>query len=154
MGPNKLDKLAAADGRLYMKLPDGTWHPLDISLETIDMDEDVSLFITDVRFCGPATIIFWGDGTKTVVKCMEGDEFNPELGMAMCLLKKLLDEENYKTFKKACKHFIEKDEARKKGKAKFEDDMMNWSNHQETEFEKKLRETVNSIFEGFKKGTE
>lgn len=24
----------------------------------------------------PATIVFWGDGTKTVVKCKEGTEFN------------------------------------------------------------------------------
>lgn len=45
--------------------------------------------IKDVRFNNPATIIFWKDGTKTVVKCQEGDTFNPELGFLAAVLKKL-----------------------------------------------------------------
>lgn len=38
----------------------------------------------------PATIVFWGDGTKTVVKCNKED-FNKESGLAQCFLKKCLD---------------------------------------------------------------
>ena len=34
--------------------------------------------ITNVIFNNPATIVFWSDGTKTVVKCDERDEFYPE----------------------------------------------------------------------------
>ena len=45
--------------------------------------------IKDVIYHNPATIIFWKDGTKTVVKCQEGDTYNPELGLAMCIIKKL-----------------------------------------------------------------
>ena len=145
------------DGILWAKLPNGLWYPTNLKATNVnDLTETRKgdLFIEDVRFCGPATIIFWGDGAKTVVKCTKGDEFNPELGMAMCLLKRMLSEEDYKTFKKACKHFIKKDEARKKGKAKFEDDMMNWSNHQETEFEKGIRKAINDVFNNFKKETE
>ena len=38
----------------------------------------------------PATILFWPDGTKTVVKCQDGDRFDPEKGVAMAMLKKYL----------------------------------------------------------------
>ena len=46
--------------------------------------------IKKVIFNYPATIILWGDGTKTVVKCGIGEVYDPEKGIAMCLLKKLL----------------------------------------------------------------
>ena len=45
--------------------------------------------IEDVKFNGPATIVFWVDGTKTVVKCQEGDTFDPEKGLTMAICKKL-----------------------------------------------------------------
>ena len=44
--------------------------------------------IKNVIFNDPATIIFWEDGTKTVVKCQDGDEFDPEKGLAMAIAKK------------------------------------------------------------------
>ena len=44
--------------------------------------------IKNVIFNDPATIVFWEDGTKTVVKCQEGDEFDPEKGLAMAIAKK------------------------------------------------------------------
>lgn len=44
--------------------------------------------IKQVIFNPPATIIFWFDGTKTVVKCQEGDIFDPEKGMTMAITKK------------------------------------------------------------------
>ena len=44
--------------------------------------------IKDVKFNPPATIIFWADNTKTVVKTQEGDDFDPEIGMAMAISKK------------------------------------------------------------------
>ena len=44
--------------------------------------------ITKVIFNDPATIVLWSDGTKTVVKCDERDEFDPEKGLAMAICKK------------------------------------------------------------------
>ena len=38
----------------------------------------------------PATIVFWKDGTKTVVKCGKNDKYDPEKGLVLCMVKKLL----------------------------------------------------------------
>ena len=46
--------------------------------------------IKDVIFNEPATIVIWSDGTKTVVKCQEGEGYDPEKGMAMAISKKAL----------------------------------------------------------------
>ena len=46
--------------------------------------------IKNVIFNPPATIVFWEDNTKTVVKCGEGDIFDPEKGLAMAISKKAL----------------------------------------------------------------
>lgn len=43
-----------------------------------------------VIFNDPATIVFWSDDTKTVVKCQPGDTYDPEKGLAMCFAKKAL----------------------------------------------------------------
>ena len=56
--------------------------------------------IKNVVFNNPATIIFWEDGTKTIVKAMETDTYDPEFGFAMCICKKALGEQYKKTFKK------------------------------------------------------
>ena len=44
--------------------------------------------IKNVIFNDPATIVFWEDGTKTFVKCQDGDEFDPEKGLAMAIVMK------------------------------------------------------------------
>lgn len=41
-----------------------------------------------VLFHDPATIVFWEDGTKTVVKCQPGDTFDPLTGFLMAFYKK------------------------------------------------------------------
>lgn len=58
--------------------------------------------ITKVLYNDPATIIFWNDGTKTIVKCGEHDEFDPEKGLAMAITKKVLGNKGnyYDEFKK------------------------------------------------------
>ena len=62
--------------------------------------------IKDVIFNDPATIIFWKDGTKTIVKA-EGEDFDPEKGLAMAISKKALgnQHEYYDVFKKWLKKF-------------------------------------------------
>lgn len=46
--------------------------------------------IKDVIFNPPATIVKWGDGTKTVVKCQGGEDFDPEKALAMAIAKKVM----------------------------------------------------------------
>lgn len=48
------------------------------------------LTVERVIFSPPATIVLWKDGTKTVVKCSEDDEFSREMGLALCYMKKAL----------------------------------------------------------------
>ena len=45
--------------------------------------------IKRVLFNNPATIVFWADGTKTIVKCMEGEKFERYAGFAAACMKKL-----------------------------------------------------------------
>lgn len=60
--------------------------------------------IDKVIFHAPATVIIFKDGTKSVVKCSEHDEYDPEKGFAMALLKHALGKKKYKTvFKKYVK---------------------------------------------------
>lgn len=44
--------------------------------------------IKNVIFNEPATIVFWEDGTKTVVKA-ENEDFDPEKGLVMAIAKKV-----------------------------------------------------------------
>lgn len=65
-------------------------------------DLSVTSDIKKVIFNGPATIILWDDGTKTVVKCKEGDPYSKEAGFALCLLKKLSGNDFHKVLRNAC----------------------------------------------------
>lgn len=57
--------------------------------------------IENVIFHNPATIVYWKDGTKTVVKANGEDVFDKEVGLAMAIAKKALGNEGnyYETFK-------------------------------------------------------
>lgn len=66
----------------------------------------ISSRIDHVKFSGPATIIFWKDGTKTIVKCTEEDELNCETGIAMATLKKVLGD-GYVPYKKKVKEIVD-----------------------------------------------
>lgn len=44
---------------------------------------------TNVIFNPPATIVFWEDGEKTVVKCGEGEVYDKEKGLAMAFCKRV-----------------------------------------------------------------
>lgn len=73
--------------------------------ERVDRRKNI-LAIKDVIFNDPATIIFWKDGTKTVVKA-EGEDFDPEKGLAMAISKKALGNQRgyYDVFKKWLKKY-------------------------------------------------
>lgn len=62
--------------------------------------------IENVIFNDPATIVFWKDGTKTVVKA-QGEPYDPEKGLAMAISRKALGNKRdyYNVFKKWLKKF-------------------------------------------------
>lgn len=69
--------------------------------------------IKKVIFNDPATIVIWADGEKTVVKCQNGEPYDPEKGLAMAITKRALGNRgNYfdeikkwtKEYKKPKKH--------------------------------------------------
>jgi len=68
--------------------------------------EKRTLKIVNVIFNDPATIVFWDDGTKTVVQTREDDTFDHEKGLAMAISKKMLGNkyEYYNVFK----HWLKK----------------------------------------------
>ena len=45
--------------------------------------------IKRIVYHDPATIVFWQDGTKTVVKCMDGEPFEKYAGFCAALAKKV-----------------------------------------------------------------
>lgn len=50
------------------------------------------IFVPKVKriiFHNPATIVFWEDGTKTVVKCMKDQEYSKYYGFLAALGKKI-----------------------------------------------------------------
>jgi hypothetical protein len=46
--------------------------------------------IKRVYFNNPVTVVIWEDGTKTIVRCQEGDVYSKETGLALCIAKKAL----------------------------------------------------------------
>lgn len=60
-------------------------YALNIKKETTMTLNNIS-FVKNVKFNGPATIIFWSDETKTVVKCKD-ENYDAEKGLAMALAK-------------------------------------------------------------------
>ena len=65
------------------------------------------LNIKKVVFNPPATIVIFNDGTKSVVKCGEGEKFDPEVGFAMVMMKEMF--ESRSGFKKFIKKFIKEE---------------------------------------------
>lgn len=71
--------------------------PVIHRIETVFfIDDDIDEFHKRVTpkpngviFNGPATIVLWGDGTKTISKAHDGDEFDPVFGMAACTVRKI-----------------------------------------------------------------
>lgn len=67
-------------------------------------DEEPKLDFERIEFHDPATIVFWNDGTKTVVKARHGDKFDKEKGLAMAIAKKVMGNTNkyYDVFEEFC----------------------------------------------------
>lgn len=70
--------------------------------------------IKDVIFAPPATIVYWSDGSKTVVKCSEKDVFDSEKGLAMAIAKRCGG--NNGSYYKEIRHWVEKSRKKYPGK--------------------------------------
>lgn len=65
----------------------------------------VSPFAIDrVYFNDPVTVVLWKDGTKTIVRCQEGDTYSAETGLSLCFAKKALG--NRGNFNDVFKKFV------------------------------------------------
>ena len=82
------------------------------------MSEPNLVEIKNVVFNPPATIVFWTDNSKTVVKA-ENETFDPEKGLAMAIAKKFLGNKGnyYETFKK----WLPKTESKEEPKTESKD---------------------------------
>ncbi len=72
------------------------------------------VMIERVIFNAPATIVFWLDGSKTVVKAQNGEPFDKEKGLAMAICKKLSGNRGayYDIFKEWCHEEAEEEGGR------------------------------------------
>ena len=84
----------------------------DIKMQ-LNLNYTPTLAIKDVIFNPPATIVFWMDGTKTVVKDQGEVFYDPEKGMAMAVAKKAFGNQGnyYNQFKKYIDIWEKKQEA-------------------------------------------
>ena len=102
--------------RIYYKSVQEMNQPPAASLAMMEaargfVDDPIVPEILDVVFNGPATIIFWADGTKTVVKAIY-DEFDPEKGLAMAIAKKALGNKGnyFNVIKRWTDEYLEKED--------------------------------------------
>lgn len=110
--------LAMYDFELYafiegnpMKLP--SWKKIgSIEFDKLCRYDKVKpnwLAIDKVVFNAPATIVFWKDGTKSIVKCGDNEVFDSEKGLAMAITKKAFG--NQGNYYNQIKKWIPKDYA-------------------------------------------
>lgn len=113
---------------------DGFWSPMGVDRWTLNFEGYCDLDLLDrcasgmenflgfskfypshyppvkkVIFNDPATIVFWRDGTKTVVKCQKDDKYDKMTGLAMAISKKALGNKGryYDIFKKWCEEDVQ-----------------------------------------------
>lgn len=84
-----------------------------------NLDVTSNLSITNVIFNPPATIVFWSDKTKTVVKCDSKEEYDPEKGIAMAICKKMIGD-NKRDYYNVFLHWIKKYEKQQKEKEEID----------------------------------
>lgn len=72
--------------------------------------------IKNVYFNPPVTVVLWDDGTKTVVRCQNGDTYSKETGLALCMAKKAMGNDG--KFNDIFKKWIPEEKKPKKTPAK------------------------------------
>lgn len=84
------DLVSAKTGTALDNVPEGDMtlvkHPVQ-KKEKPTMDSRYK--VKKILYNGPATIVYWADGEKTVVKCMDTDTFDPMAGFCAALAKRI-----------------------------------------------------------------
>lgn len=92
---------------ITIRIPYGT--PIDKEIKETDMLFSKGYKIPEVReirYNGPATIVFWKDNTKTVVKMQPGEKhYDPDKAFVMAVCKKLFGNKFNRHLTKAQKAF-------------------------------------------------
>lgn len=99
------------DSMRYMHWANGVMEEATKKKEETNM---TTASIKDVIFAPPATIVYWSDGSKTVVKCSEKDVFDPEKGLAMAIAKRCGG--NKDSYYKEIQNWVEKSGKKYPGK--------------------------------------
>ena len=128
------------DATIYALLTNGQREKIGNMKDIVKLKESRDIKIRKVVFSGPATIVFWNDGDKTVVKCTTGDHLNYEMGIAMCALKKLFGD-SYLNFKKDLKKWAPEE--------KKEPEVKPWHIIVNTEDSKKIAKKPKDFAEAF-----
>lgn len=68
--------------------------PYVVSPHYMLVKNDYKNMVKRVIYNDPATIVFWNDNTKTVVKCIPGEEFDPYYGFCAAVCKKIFGNSN------------------------------------------------------------
>lgn len=63
---------------------------VNTSFEPSASEKGLNSLIKNVIINEPSIIVFWTDGSKTIVKCAESDTFDPEIGICIAFMKKFL----------------------------------------------------------------
>lgn len=73
----------------YSDAPQMKEDPCSKTAKLLDPSKKSIPEIKNIIFNNPATIVFWEDNTKTVVKCMSGYEYDEYAGFMAAVCKKL-----------------------------------------------------------------
>ncbi len=88
------------------------------------------VYIERILYNNPATIVFWSDGTETRNVCPKDTLYNPDAGLAFCVLKKLMSNDEVaklfndwelKDYRNDKNHWVELKDVRKAHKKKGKD---------------------------------
>ena len=78
---------AARNWEFYVE-PEPQREPRQVNWETLITPKRV-------HFNDPVTVVIWSDGTKTIVKCHDDDNYDKEKGMAMAFMKRMYGNDGY-----------------------------------------------------------
>lgn len=116
-------KMYAYEG--YLTSGDSSYGGTLHKIGTVSTQPSEKTYITKVLYNNPATVVFWSDGTETRNVCPQNAFYNPDAGLAFCVLKKFMGgDEMAKLFKdweledyrEDKNHWVELKDVRKKHK--------------------------------------
>lgn len=95
--PNYYDWMQSTDDDFPRIKVDATVSPYSMASNFKPSTNSNPLEIVNVIFNSPATIVFWSDNTKTVVKAVD-EPYDPEKGIAMAIAKKMMGDNKYEYY--------------------------------------------------------